>query len=87
MLAFALRDRLSYLIKVAKALATDERIPRPLRWGLKVALAMKVVPVPDFGIDEVILLVIGLLLITVYRPTLRAIMNESRTNPATGEPF
>ena len=80
--AFLLRDRLRYLIKVAKALATDERIPTPLRWGLRVALAMKVVPVPDFGIDEIILIVIGLLLVTVYRPTLRSILEESRASPA-----
>ena len=46
MIAFAFRRQLQYLVKVAKALATDERLPRPLRWGLKLALAMKVVPVP-----------------------------------------
>jgi hypothetical protein len=79
--AYALRNRLRYVTKVAKALATDERLPRPLRWGLRVALAIKVVPLPDLGIDEVILVVIGVLLLTVYRPTLRAILHESRAAP------
>jgi hypothetical protein len=79
--AFAFRKQLRYLVKVAKALATDERLPRPLRWALTVALAIKVVPAPDFGVDEVILSVVGVLLVTVYRPTLREILDESRTNP------
>jgi len=78
LVVFALRRRIGYLLRVTKALATDQRLPRPLRWGLRVALAIKTVPVPDLGIDEVILLVIGVLLVTVYRPTLREIMAESR---------
>ena len=61
--------------------ATDERLPRPLRWALGVALSIKVVPVPDFGIDEILLAVIGILLITVYRPTFKAILAESRRRP------
>lgn len=67
-------------MKLVNALATDERLPRPLRWALTVALAMKVVPLPDFGIDEVILVVVGVLLVTLYRPTLRAILDETRAN-------
>ena len=82
LLAIALRPQLRYLIKVAKALSTDERLPRPLRWGLKVALAIKVVPFPDLGIDEILLVVIGILLVTVYRPTLRAILDENRQEQA-----
>lgn len=65
-------------MKLTKALATDERLPRPLRWAIGVALAMKVVPVPDFGIDEIILVLIGVLLLTVYRPTFREIVAEIR---------
>jgi hypothetical protein len=76
--AIVVRRQLQYLIRATKAIATDERLPRPLRWGLTVALAIKVVPLPDFGVDEVILIVIGLLLVTIYRPTLRAILDESR---------
>ena len=73
--------QVKYLLRVTKALATDERLPRLLRWGLKVALAIKMVPVPDLGIDEAILLVVGVVLVTFYRPTLRAILAESRAAP------
>lgn len=76
--AFAFRHQFRYFMKVTKALATDKRLPRPLRWALTVALAIKVVPVPDFGLDEVILVVVVVLLLTVYRPTFRAILAESR---------
>jgi hypothetical protein len=72
------RVQLRYVMKVAKSLATDERLPRPLRWAIAIALAMKVVPIPDFGLDEIILLFCGALLLTVYRPTLRAILEEAR---------
>jgi hypothetical protein len=77
LLAVLFRRWLRYAIRVAKALATDERLPKPLRWALRIALAIKVVPVPDMGIDEVLLVVVGILLLTIYRPTLRAIMAES----------
>ena len=77
------RKQLLYAMKVAKMCATDQRLPRPLRWALGVALAVKVVPVPDFGIDEVLLLVIGFLLVTVYRPTFRAILDDSRSDSRT----
>jgi hypothetical protein len=80
LVTFAFREQVRYLVKVAKALATDERLPRPLRWALRLALALKVVPFPDFGLDEVILIGIGVLLLTVYRPTLRAILEEPRAN-------
>jgi hypothetical protein len=80
-IAFVLRRHLRYLVRVAKALSTDERLPVPLRWGLRVALVIKVVPVPDLGIDEIVLVVIGILLVTFYRPTLRAILDESRAAP------
>jgi hypothetical protein len=79
--ALAFRKQLVYLVKVAKACATDERLPRPLRWALTLALAIKVVPLPDFGVDEIILLVVGVLLATVYRPTFLAILAESRPKP------
>lgn len=85
MVALMFRRQLLHLIKVAKMCATDERLPRPLRWTLAVALAIKIVPVPDFGIDEILLLVIGILLVTVYRPTFKAILAESRQNPPTPE--
>ena len=84
--AIAFRRQLMYLVKVAKMCATDERLPRPLRWTLGVALAIKVVPVPDFGVDEVLLLVIGILLVTIYRSTFKTILQEARENaPPSGE--
>lgn len=83
--AILFRRQLLYLVKVAKMCATDERLPRPLRWVLGVALAIKVVPVPDFGIDEILLIVIGVLLMTVYRSTFKAILAESRTKPPTSD--
>lgn len=74
----AFRGQLRFAMKLTRALATDERLPRPLRWAIGVALAMKLVPVPDFGIDEIILVLIGALLLTVYRPTFREIVAETR---------
>ena len=65
-------------MKLTKALATDERLPRPMRWAIGVALAIKVVPIPDFGVDEVILIVVGALLLTVYRPIFRSVLREIR---------
>jgi hypothetical protein len=73
------RAQIRFAVKVAKALATDKRVPRPLRWAIGVALAMKVVPFPDFGVDEVILVAVGLVLVTFYRPTFRAIVTELRS--------
>ena len=66
LVGLALRRQIRYLLRVTKALATDPRVPRPLRWGLRVALAMKTLPVPDLGIDEVILVVVGLVLVVFY---------------------
>jgi hypothetical protein len=74
----AFRTQLRFVMKFANALATDERLPKPLRWAIGIALAVKVIPVPDFGVDEIILLVCGALLLTVYRPTLQAILAETR---------
>jgi uncharacterized membrane protein YdcZ (DUF606 family) len=74
----AFRNQLRFAMKLTKALATDERLPRPLRGAIGIALAIKVVPVPDFGVDEIILVVVGALLLTVYRATFRQIVIETR---------
>lgn len=79
----AFRRHVRFAMKLAKALATDTRLPRPLRGAIGVALAVKVVPVPDFGVDEVILVVVAALLLTVYRPTFRAIVAETRAGEVT----
>ncbi len=72
------RRQLRFAMKVGKAMARDERLPKPLRWALGIALALKAMPAPDFGIAEGILVVCGALLLTVHRPTVRAIVAEIR---------
>lgn len=64
------------LLRLAKAAATDKRLPRPVRWLFLAALAIKAVPVPDFGVDEVMLLLGIALLSTVYRSTWAEIRAE-----------
>jgi hypothetical protein len=81
----AFRSQLRFAMKVAKALATDDRLPRRLRWAIGIALAIKVVPVPDFGVDEIILVICGALLLTVYRPTFQTILAEARSNEPSVE--
>ncbi len=71
-----LKTNLRRTFRLLKALATDERIPRPVRWLIGVSLAVKAVPFPDFGVDEVGLLVAFILLSTVYRQEFRTIRAE-----------
>lgn len=78
----AFRSQLNFAIRLARVLMTDRRVPRPLRWLIGVSLAIKVVPFPDFGIDEVVLIVVGLVLVIFYRPVLAAILEETRASPA-----
>ena len=70
--AFALRGRLRRWLRLAKAAATDKRLPRPVRWVFVVALAVRCLPV-DFGVDEVLLLVGVGLLAGPYRATWREV--------------
>lgn len=72
---FVARDHVRYWLRIARALATDKRIPAPLRWAIRVGLAVKCLPV-DFGADELILGTCGLVLATVYRSTCREIIAE-----------
>ena len=39
----------------------------------------------DHGIDEIVLVLVGALLVTVYRPTFRQIVTETRNALADGE--
>ena len=80
--AITFRSQLMFALRFAKTLMTDQRVPRPLRWLIGVSLAIKVVPFPDFGVDEVVLVVVGLLLVIFYRPALRAILEETRAAAA-----
>lgn len=83
--ALVFRRQIRFAMRVANALATDKRVPRPLRWAIGVALAMKAIPIPDFGIDEVILLTVGVLLATAYRPDFKAIVAEIRAESRPGD--
>jgi hypothetical protein len=65
-------------MRLGKALATDPRLPKPLRWMFAAAFAIKAVPFPDFGIDEVLLVIGALFLAGPYRKAWRSIWEESR---------
>jgi hypothetical protein len=73
-----MKDKIKRTFRLLKALATDPRIPRPVRWLIGVSLAVKAVPFPDFGIDEVGLLIAFVLLSTVYRQRFNEIRAEVR---------
>jgi hypothetical protein len=73
-----MKQRIKSIFRLLKALATDERLPRPVRWLIGVSLAIKALPVPDFGIDEAGLLIAFGLLSTVYRRQFAAIRADVR---------
>ena len=73
-----MKAKIKRTFRLLKALATDPRIPRPVRWLIGVSLAIKAVPFPDFGIDEVGLLIAFVLLSTIYRQTFNEIRAEIR---------
>lgn len=83
-LAIAFRSRVLFAVKFARTLVTDQRVPRPLRWIIGISLAMKVVPFPDFGADEIVLIAVGIVLFIFYRPVLQAILEETRSLGASG---
>jgi len=74
-----MRARFRRLVRIAKMCATDSRVPVGLRWTFRVILAIKAVPVPDFGIDEFLLVIAGLVIVAVpkYRRTFRAIIADA----------
>jgi hypothetical protein len=80
-----MKRRIKDTIRLLKALATDDRLPRPLRWLIGASLAIKAVPVPDFGLDEVGLLIAFVLLSTVYRKRFAEIRADVRAK-AEGAP-
>jgi hypothetical protein len=75
-LALIIRKRVKRMMKLAKAAATDKRLPRPVRWLFRIGIAAKVFPGPDFGIDEVCLGLGVILLYTKYRQTWALIRSE-----------
>jgi NADH:ubiquinone oxidoreductase subunit 2 (subunit N) len=75
--AIVFRTRVARMMRLAKAAATDKRLPWPVRWLFTVALVVKCSPV-DFGIDEVLLLVGVGLLAGPYRATWAEIRKDVR---------
>jgi hypothetical protein len=73
-----MKAKIKRAFRLLKALATDTRVPRPVRWLIGVSLAIKAVPFPDFGIDEVGLLIAFVLLSTLHRETFNEIRAEIR---------
>ena len=79
----SMKQRIKATFRLLKALVTDERVPRPVRWLIGVSLAIKAVPFPDFGIDEVGLLLAFGLLTTVYRKRFNEVRADLRAQEAT----
>lgn len=77
-----MRQRIKATFRLLRALVGDERIPRPIRALIGVSLAIKALPVPDFGIDELGLLIAFALLATVYRNRFAEIRAEVRAKEA-----
>jgi len=76
------KQRIRATFRLLKALVTDERVPRPVRWLIGVSLAVKTVPIPDFGIDEVGRLVAFGLLTSIYRTRFAEIRADLRAQEA-----
>jgi hypothetical protein len=74
-LTLVFRKRLKRLTRLAKACATDKRLPRSVRWLFIAGLAAKALPV-DFGIDEFCLGLGIILLVTLHRETWAQIRSE-----------
>jgi len=84
LLAVACRQRVASLMRLMKALTTDKRLPRPVRWLFRVAFIVKCIPGPDFGIDEALLLIGALLLAGPYRHVWRAIRQDLQPGSPRG---
>ena len=78
----SMKQRIKATVRLLKALDTDARVPRPVRWLIGLSLAIKAVPFPDFGIDEVGLLVAFGLLTTVYRKRFAEVRADLRAQEA-----
>ena len=84
-LALTHRAQVRTLLAMARALATDPRIPRPVRLLIVLGLATKAMPV-DFGIDELALGLAALLLVGPYRQRARAVLADARAGAAVPSP-
>jgi hypothetical protein len=63
------------LIRAVRIAATDQRIPKPLRW----LAALGLLPIPG-PFDEAILLIVAIPLALFYRGPLREAWRASSTN-------
>ena len=72
-LSLVFRKRVARIVRLAKAAATDPRLPRPVRWLFRIGITAKLWPGPDLGIDEVALGLGIVLLSTKYRHVWREI--------------
>jgi hypothetical protein len=74
-LAVVFRRKVKRALRLARAAATDKRLPPSVRWCFRIALLAKAMPL-DFGIDELALAVGLALLLTRHRATWRTICAE-----------
>ncbi|HEX5225669.1 MAG TPA: hypothetical protein VFW29_11125 [Solirubrobacteraceae bacterium] len=68
---------LRHVIRAVRAVATDTRIPRPLRW----AAALGLLPIPG-PFDEAVLLLVAVPLCVFYRQPLAEAWRATATGPA-----
>jgi hypothetical protein len=82
--SIAFRGKWRMAVRLLRALALDKRLPRPLRCLMMFGLAVESLPpwVPDFNVDEMSLTISGVLLATVYRGRMKAIMADIRAEEA-----
>jgi hypothetical protein len=75
-LGVVFRRRVKRLVRLVRLAATDERLPKPVRWLFRIVLVAKLWPGPDFGVDELALGLGTILLLTKYRRTWAEIRAE-----------
>lgn len=76
-MAILQRRRIARMIRLGKALATDPRLPRHVRWIFRASLMIKCLPL-DFGVDETLMAVGAVLVAVRHREVWRAIREETR---------
>jgi hypothetical protein len=79
---WAFRTQLRFAMKHAKGARDRQSTLQTVGSTMGHGVAVKVVPFPDFGVDEILLALSATLLLTVYRPTFLAILAETRAAKA-----
>ncbi|HEX7355294.1 MAG TPA: hypothetical protein VF288_10730 [Mycobacteriales bacterium] len=67
------RRRLAVAVRVLRGIATDRRLPRPLRC----ALAAGLLPIPG-PFDEIALGIAAVVAVLFYRPVVRQVISDAR---------